>query len=152
MWKDVTTTLADTIKVMLGSRKDNSGGLWGICGVNFINLCTKYSTWYPIAFLCFYLSLFLYTSIWVCNDTLKWRKIPTVQPPRIRKSPRLGKYGKHYRVLIKGDCEHFSVIHHTTIVHKLRPNRGGHITFQLWYEVGKGGILYPIHLNDNTEW
>lgn len=21
-----------------------------------------------------------------------------------------------------------------------------------WYEVGKGGILYPIYLNNNTEW
>ena len=63
MWKDVTTTLADELKVMLGPRKYNRGGLWGICGVNFIDLCMKYSVWYPIDFLSFYLSLFVYIII-----------------------------------------------------------------------------------------
>ena len=55
-------------------------------------------------------------------------------------------------MFIKGDCENFIVLRHKKSVRKLRPNRGEPITSQPWYEVGKGEILHPIHLNNNTEW
>ena len=55
-------------------------------------------------------------------------------------------------MFIKGDCENFIVLRHKKSVRKLRPNRGEPITSQPWYAVGKGEILHPIHLNNNTEW
>ena len=105
-----------------------------------------------------YFSLFLsfpilYIPAWICNDTLNWENIPTVWSPRIRQLPKLGKRGKYYRVLINKDFENFRILHYQRSVRKLYSNRRSNIlTSQLWYEVGRGGILRPINLNNNTEW
>ena len=105
---------------------------------------------------CFSLLLFVFISIQQhmgMNDTLKWSQIPTVRPPRLQKSPRLGKRGKHYRVLIKGDYDDFRVINRKRSVRKLHHHhKPRHVNCQLWYEVGKEGKLHPIHVTNYTEW
>ena len=148
----MTSTLADELKE-LNPFQDSSGGLWEICGVNLINLCMQYSVLYPLVCLCCYLSLFVYASIWICNDTIRWRKIPTIRPPRICHSPKLGKRGKRYDVLIRPNLGNFRTLRHRRSVRKIRSlNKLAHTSNQLWYEVGKGGKLRPIRLNNNTEW
>ena len=149
----MTYTLADELKEMMNPFQDSSGRLWAIYGVNFINLCMEYSALHPLVSLCCYLSLFIYASIWICSDTIRWKQIPTVRLPRIRSSPKLGKRGKHHNVLIKTDLENFRVLSHRRSVHKLRSlAKVAHTSNQPWYEVGKGGVLRPIHLKNNTEW
>ena len=131
------STLVDDLKESIDPRTNSwdHGGLWGICCVNFINLCMKYSAKFPIAFLCFYLSIFVSTSIWVCKDSLTWKSIPSTHPQRTRYKPKLGKRGKYYRRSRK------------TNEHRDKP----HVDTK-WYEVTKGGRVKPIHLTNRTGW
>ena len=153
MWIEKYSTLVDNLKESIDPRTDSwdHGGLWGICGVNFINLCMKYSAQFPIAFLCFYLSIFLCTSTWVCKDSLTWKSIPSVLPPRTRTKPKLGKREKHYRVLLKANSDQVRIINckrsNKANKHREKPHED-----TKWYEVTKGGRLKPIHLTNHTGW